>query len=85
MTSFMSSMVPEKLTTTLPQSSATSGLFGGLTNMKRGSEDYAERRQSQNEMVGSGGMVSGWFNQTFKGHAKPADNQNKDTKRGVME
>ena len=55
--------------------------------MKRGSEDYGERRTSQNEMTGGGGgVVSGWFNQTFKGVQKPTESQNKDqNKRGVME
>ena len=59
--------------------------------MKRGSQDYGERRASQNEMIGGGGgMMSGWFNSTFKGIQKPTENmnqnQNKDSnKRGVME
>ena len=63
--------------TVFEQSSAGSGLFGSLTAAKRGSEDYGERRASQTEMAGSGGIVSGWFNSTFKGVQKPADNQNK--------
>lgn len=75
------------LTFTSPQSSAASGggMFSNLTNVKRGSQDYGDRRTSQGEMMGSGGgVVSGWFNSTFKGMQKPADNQ-KDQKRGVME
>lgn len=60
-------------------------MFNSLTNMKRSSE-ASERRASQEEMAGSGGMMSGWFNQTFKGAQKPAGNVQKDnTKRGVME
>jgi hypothetical protein len=35
-------------------------------------------------MQGGGGIMSGWFNSTFKGVQKPVD-QNKDSKRGVME
>ena len=63
--------------TMIQQSSAGSGLFGSLTAAKRGSEDYGERRASQTEMAGGGGIMSGWFNSTFKGVQKPADNQNK--------
>ena len=64
-------------------------MFGNLSNMKRGSQDYSERRTSQNEQLGTGGgMVSGWFNSTFKGvqqqpQQKPANTQ--QDKRGVME
>ena len=50
--------------------------------MKRGSQDYGERRASHSEMMsGGGGMVSGWFNQTFKGIQKPTENQNKGTSK----
>ena len=57
----------------IPQSSG----MGSLTNMKR-SQDSDERRSSQQDMVGSsGGMFSGWFNQTFKGHQKPSDTEQK--------
>jgi hypothetical protein len=50
-------------------SAASQGLFGNLTNQKRGSQDYSERRASYTEMAGnSPGLVSGWFNKTFKGH-----------------
>jgi hypothetical protein len=60
------------------QSSAGSGLFGSLQAAKRGSEDYGDKRASQTEMQGGGGgIMSGWFNSTFKGVQKPADNQNK--------
>ena len=77
----------KSLTIRLPQSSAASGggLFSNLNNVKRGSEDYGEKRASHHEMTGSGGgMIGGWFNQTFKGGQKPAGPQ-KDDKRGVME
>ncbi|KAK3704910.1 hypothetical protein LTR37_013601 [Vermiconidia calcicola] len=70
------------------RSSAASGLFGNLTTAKRGSEDYGERRASTAEMShGSGGFVSGWYNSTFKGHPKSAENkpQNQDSKKGIME
>lgn len=88
--------------TSPPQSSAASnGLFGNLSSHKRGSEDYGERRASYTEMAGnSPGMVSGWFNRTFKGHMeKPgttmgndgkmmglgSEQQKKEERRGVME
>jgi hypothetical protein len=91
-----------RLLTSTPQSSAASqGLFNNLTNQKRGSEDYGERRASYTEMAGnSPGLVSGWFNRTFKGHMdKPgasmgndgkmmglgSEQQKKEEKRGVME
>lgn len=48
-------------------------MFGSLNEMKRGSQDYGERRSSHAEQMGTGsGALSGWFNQTFKGHQKPA-------------
>lgn len=51
-------------------------MFGNLTNMKRGSQDYGERRASHQEMTGSGGgIISGWFNSTFKGASKPSGEQ----------
>ena len=57
---------------------------------KRGGEGYDQRRSSQAEMMNQGGMVSGWFNSTFKGYQKPAggeqqQQQQKAEKRGVME
>ncbi|KAF2480019.1 hypothetical protein BDY17DRAFT_327005 [Neohortaea acidophila] len=59
-------------------SASSGGMFNNLTNMKRGSQDYGDRRTSQQEMMGSsGGIVSGWFNQTFKGYQKPADGSQK--------
>lgn len=51
--------------------------MGSLTNMKRGSQDSGERRTSQQDMAGGGGMLSGWFNQTFKGHQKGGDSEQK--------
>lgn len=65
-------------------------------NHKRGSEDYGERRSSFGEMTGStsGGLVSGWYNKTFKGMQplaqqttmqQPATGMQKEPKRGVME
>lgn len=58
-------------------------------SQKRSGEGYEQRRTSQAEMMGQGGMVSGWFNSTFKGYQKPGANageqQQKDQKRGVME
>ena len=64
-------------------------MFGNLTHQKRGSEDYGERRASVNEMQNNGGgVMSGWFNTTFKGHQKPVaggEDLKKDQKRGVME
>ena len=63
---------------------------------KRGGEDYEQRRTSQQEMMNQGGLVSGWFNSTFKGYQKPAagadqqkaqqqQQQQQQQKRGVME
>lgn len=72
----------------MPQSSAASnGLFGNLMSQKRGGEGYEQRRSSQNEMMNQGGVVSGWFNSTFKGYQKPnaGGDQQKNQKRGVME
>jgi hypothetical protein len=61
-----------------PQSSAANrGLFETLNTHKRGSQDYTERRASYTEMAGnSPGLVSGWFNKTFKGMEKPANVSN---------
>lgn len=89
------------LTPAIQSSAASQGLFGNLTNHKRGSEDYSERRASYTEMAGnSPGLVSGWFNKTFKGHMdKPgasmgndgkmmglgSEQQKKEERRGVME
>lgn len=61
--------------------------------MKRGHENYDERRASHDEMVGTQSVVSGWWNSTFKGMQKTATSampagaqtQQKDTQRGVME
>jgi len=57
------------------------------------SEDYGERRTSHGEHQQSGGMLSGWYNSTFRGYqkqqpeaqqaAQPTTKQ--DSKRGVME
>lgn len=73
--------------------SSNTALFGNLMNQKRGSEDYGERRSSFGEMTGSsGGLVSGWYNKTFKGVQPTAQQQQtmqqgmqKEQKRGVME
>lgn len=90
------------LTSTSQSSAASQGLFGNLNTQKRGSEDYTERRASYTEMAGnSPGLVSGWFNRTFKGHMdnKPgaamgndgkmmglgSEQQKKEERRGVME
>jgi hypothetical protein len=89
------------LTSVLQSSAASQGLFNNLTTQKRGSEDYGERRASYTEMAGnSPGLVSGWFNRTFKGHMdKPgasmgndgkmmglgSEQQKKEERRGVME
>jgi hypothetical protein len=90
-----------QLTLPTQSSAASQGLFGNLNTHKRGSEDYGERRASYTEMAGnSPGMVSGWFNRTFKGHMdKPGatmgndgkmmgmgtEQQKKEDRRGVME
>jgi len=71
----------------------SSGLFNNLNNMKRGSEDYSDRRASHSDMAGSGGLMSGWFNQTFRGIGQPQqkaagavrDSQGERNSRGVME
>lgn len=72
-------------------SAASSGLFGNLTQHKRGSEDYVDRRASHSEQNPTG-VVGGWFNSTFRGMqagGKPeaageGGGQKKQT-RGVME
>ncbi|KAF2723141.1 hypothetical protein K431DRAFT_311231 [Polychaeton citri CBS 116435] len=75
------------------RSSAASGggLFGNLTSMKRGSEDYETRRASHAEMTGNqGGVLSGWYNKTFKGMqnqnnpGNPAQKPSDASRRGVM-
>merc|ERR1712217_384525 len=48
--------------------SSNSALFGNLTNMKRGSVDYEHQQ--------SGGVLSGWYNQTFRGMQKPIPEDN---------
>lgn len=59
--------------------------------MKRGSEDYGERRQSHSEMTNNVGLMSGWYNSTFRGAQKQPNpvgvqpNTQSDKKRGVME
>ncbi|KAF2860212.1 hypothetical protein K470DRAFT_77231 [Piedraia hortae CBS 480.64] len=69
--------------------SSNAGIFGNLAQMKRGSEDYGQRRQSQEEMIGSGsGIFSTWYNSTFKGVQKTnptGTQQSHAEKRGVME
>lgn len=40
--------------------------------MKRGSQDYSDRRASQTDMMSQGGRMSGWFNSTFRGIQRPA-------------
>lgn len=68
----------------LSQSSNT-GLFGTLTQHKRGSEDYGERRSSHAEQRPAG-VLSGWYNSTFRGMTKPVDTTTQgNQKRGVME
>lgn len=73
----------------LQSSAASNGLFGNLMNQKRGGEGYDQRRASQTEQMNQGGVVSGWFNSTFKGYQKSPGgtgaDQQKDQKRGVME
>ncbi|KAM3425216.1 hypothetical protein BST61_g7171 [Cercospora zeina] len=67
-------------------SAASGGMFGSLTQHKRGSEDYATRRGSHAEQLTSGGAVSGWFNKTFRGISAPGEQQKStEQKRGVME
>merc|ERR1711939_453865 len=68
--------------------SSNSALFGNLTNMKRGSVDYEQRRASHSEHQQSGGVLSGWHNQTFRGMQKPIPENNqkeRQQRRGVME
>lgn len=43
----------------LQSSAASGGMFGNLTQQKRGSEDYAIRRASHSDQLISGGAVSG--------------------------
>ena len=50
------------------QSSNTSGLYSNLIQHKRGSEDYEERRTSHSEHLPTG-VLSGWYNSTFRGMA----------------
>ncbi|CAK3768017.1 Hypothetical predicted protein [Lecanosticta acicola] len=68
-------------------STASGGLFSNLQHHKRGSEDYANRRASQTEALGTGnGLVSGWWNSTFRGIKKPNNlPEAADSKKGVME
>lgn len=56
--------------------------------MKRGSEDYGERRMSHAEHAASSGIFSGWYNSTFRGHSKgpsTAGSEIQESKKGVME
>ncbi|KAK5073853.1 hypothetical protein LTS08_002048 [Lithohypha guttulata] len=72
------------------KSSTSGGLFGNLTNMKRGAdnrgEDYHERRESHGDSQ-AGGAFSGWYNKTFRGVQQPQSASTSDApeKRGVME
>ncbi|KAK4543250.1 hypothetical protein LTR36_005800 [Oleoguttula mirabilis] len=69
------------------RSSNTGGLFGNLTQHKRGSEDYGERRNSHAEQRPAG-MMSGWYNSTFRGMTgakQPSTETTQNQKRGVME
>lgn len=64
-------------------------MFGNLTNYKRGSEDYGERRTSYGDAAG-GGVLSGWYNKTFKGMGGPQGSAGsgsaiQEERRGVME
>lgn len=66
--------------------SSNTGLFGNLQSMKRGSEDYAERRASHAEQgQGGTGMFSQWYNSTFRGSkgVPTMDKLQQDSKRGV--
>ncbi|KAF2157023.1 hypothetical protein K461DRAFT_289383 [Myriangium duriaei CBS 260.36] len=69
------------------RSSTASGLFGNLTQHKRGSEDYSQRRASHSDQSAQGGIFGNWYQNTFKGAGKPAGDKVKgaDGKRGVME
>ncbi|QIW96605.1 hypothetical protein AMS68_002123 [Peltaster fructicola] len=66
--------------------------FENLTTLKRGSQDYSERRASHSEQ-GPSSMVSGWFNKTFRGMTGSAtaaaagapEQSQKEPRRGVME
>lgn len=71
--------------------SSNTALFGNLTTMKRGSEDYGQRRESHTDTQ-AGGMFSGWYNKTFRGMqgqepagATAAQAKRQEEKRGVME
>ncbi|KAJ9618322.1 hypothetical protein H2203_009240 [Taxawa tesnikishii (nom. ined.)] len=66
--------------------SSNTALFGNLTQHKRGSQDYGERRSSIGEQGAKSGMFGTWYNQTFRGVQKP-ENQtgSAESKRGVME
>ncbi|KAK5125951.1 hypothetical protein LTR85_011306 [Meristemomyces frigidus] len=69
------------------RSSNTGGLFGNLTQHKRGSEDYGERRSSHAEQRPAG-VLSGWYNSTFRGMTgskQPTETTQQKQKRGVME
>jgi len=73
--------------------SSNTALFGNLNTMKRGSEDYNERRMSHTDSQ-PGTMFSGWYNKTFKGlqgqqpagdATSTAQSGRQDDRRGVME
>ncbi|WPG99983.1 Hypothetical protein R9X50_00280700 [Acrodontium crateriforme] len=63
-------------------SNASGGLFGSLTQAKRGSEDYGERRASH---VEQGALTSGWFGSTFRGTGVQKAAVPKPERKGVME
>jgi len=67
--------------------SSNTGLFGNLTSMKRGSEDYGDRRSGHSEHMPNGAL-SGWYNSTFRGMTgakAPTETTQENQKRGVME
>ncbi|GAM82394.1 hypothetical protein ANO11243_003730 [Dothideomycetidae sp. 11243] len=54
--------------------SSNAGLFANLTQHKRGSQDYGNRRASHSDQAPAGGFLSGWYQSTFKGmQTKPND------------
>ncbi|KAK5133610.1 hypothetical protein LTR08_007558 [Meristemomyces frigidus] len=69
------------------RSSNTGGLYGNLNQLKRGSQDYGERRSSHSDHMPTG-MLSGWYNSTFRGMAgskAPADEMQQKKRSGLME
>ncbi|KAK3111699.1 hypothetical protein LTR53_012783 [Teratosphaeriaceae sp. CCFEE 6253] len=53
--------------------SSNAGKFANLQTHKRGSEDYVDRRMSHGEHAPTGGVLSGWYNSTFRGYQKPEE------------